>query len=275
MGTFRTAVTDDAADVRRVAASFLESDPVQHNLLLTLLDQRIARPEPGRYGYVEQDGEIVGVSFQSPLAFHAALTPMPPDAVESLADALGDDGPDLCGVLASADTAARFAGRWAERLKVPVSPVEGQRLYELRELRVPSRVPGRLRPAGDSDVDLVVCWARGFENDTGSVVPAAAVMRERIAGGLIGIWDDDGPVAMAGYTIPIGGVSRIGHVYTPPERRRRGYAAACTAAMSQLAFENGADRCVLYTQLSNPTSNAIYRRLGYEPVTDQIRYRFG
>jgi hypothetical protein len=30
-----------------------------------------------------------------------------------------------------------------------------------------------------------------------------------------------------------------------------------------------------YTQLSNPTSNAIYRAIGYEPVSEILRYRFG
>ena len=35
------------------------------------------------------------------------------------------------------------------------------------------------------------------------------------------------------------------------------------------------DRCVLYTDLDNPTSNAIYQRLGYEPVDEALRYAFG
>jgi predicted GNAT family acetyltransferase len=35
-----------------------------------------------------------------------------------------------------------------------------------------------------------------------------------------------------------------------------------------------ADTCILYTQLGNPTSNAIYRAIGYEPVVEVVRYRF-
>jgi predicted GNAT family acetyltransferase len=30
---------------------------------------------------------------------------------------------------------------------------------------------------------------------------------------------------------------------------------------------------MLYTDLANPTSNAIYRRIGYLPVTDAAMYR--
>jgi predicted GNAT family acetyltransferase len=31
---------------------------------------------------------------------------------------------------------------------------------------------------------------------------------------------------------------------------------------------------VLYTQLHNPQSNAIYRRLGYQPISEHLRYEF-
>jgi uncharacterized protein len=33
-------------------------------------------------------------------------------------------------------------------------------------------------------------------------------------------------------------------------------------------------RCILYTDLGNPTSNSIYRRIGYRAVAECLRYRF-
>ena len=152
MAGYRAIVTDDVERAIREAGAFLRSDPVQHNLILTLLEQRRARPEPGRYGWVSCDDEVVGVSFQSPpLTFHASVTPMPVAAIEPLVDGLADVDPGLPGVSGAASVAARFAGRWAELLKVPATPVEGQRLYELRVLRPPVGVPGELRAAGSSD----------------------------------------------------------------------------------------------------------------------------
>jgi hypothetical protein len=62
--------------------------------------------------------------------------------------------------------------------------------------------------------------------------------------------------------------ARVGYVYTPPESRGRGYASACVAALSQGLLDGGVEFCVLYTDLSNPTSNAIYTRLGYYPIDD-------
>ena len=77
---------------------------------------------------------------------------------------------------------------------------------------------------------------------------------------------------MAAGSAEVAGVVRVAFVYTPPERRRRGYGGACVASVSeQLASQE----CVLYTQLHDPASNALYRRIGYEPVIEVWIYRFG
>jgi predicted GNAT family acetyltransferase len=68
--------------------------------------------------------------------------------------------------------------------------------------------------------------------------------------------------------------ARIGYVYSPPEWRGRGYATACVARVSQRVLDSGLQFCFLYTDLSNPTSNSIYRRLGYRPVYDVVAIGF-
>jgi predicted GNAT family acetyltransferase len=219
-------------------------------------------------------GDVVGVGFQSPLAFQAVVTAMPAPAIDAVVDQLADAWPDVPGVFGPADTVSRFAGRWAETLQVGATPVEGQRLYALGSLDAPTGVPGELRSATDDDADLILSWVQGFEDDTGSSVATADSVRLRIAAGRVWIWDNRAPVAMATYTPALAGVSRVGLVYTAPEHRRRGYGAACTAAVTQRALDAGAEGCVLYTQLGNPQSNAIYRRLGYQPVSEHLRYQF-
>ena len=64
-------------------------------------------------------------------------------------------------------------------------------------------------------------------------------------------------------------------MYTPPEFRRRGYATACVAALNQQQLDAGRQFCALYTDLANPTSNSIYQKIGYVPVTDSSHYSFG
>jgi predicted GNAT family acetyltransferase len=142
-------------------------------------------------------------------------------------------------------------------------------------LRHPDGVPGRLRRAGTDDAERLIEWMRGFEVDTGGVATTPETLRRRIGAGLVWTWDHGEPVAMAALTTPLAGTTRVGLVYTPPEHRRHGYAAACTAAVSQVGLDTGAQRCILYTQLGNPQSNAIYRSLGYEPIQETVHYRFG
>jgi predicted GNAT family acetyltransferase len=69
-------------------------------------------------------------------------------------------------------------------------------------------------------------------------------------------------------------ITRINLVYTPPDRRRRGYATAAVAALTQQLLNSGSRYCCLYTDLANPTSNSVYRRIGYRPVCDIDQYSF-
>jgi predicted GNAT family acetyltransferase len=75
---------------------------------------------------------------------------------------------------------------------------------------------------------------------------------------------------MAGASPRLAGMVRISTVYTPPEHRGRGYAAAVTAEAGRSAREDGAQEVLLFTDLANPTSNGVYLRIGYRPVSDRL-----
>jgi predicted GNAT family acetyltransferase len=47
-----------------------------------------------------------------------------------------------------------------------------------------------------------------------------------------------------------------------------------SAAAAASALHAGATDVVLFTDLANPVSNAIYRRSGFEPVADFLRVDF-
>jgi predicted GNAT family acetyltransferase len=79
---------------------------------------------------------------------------------------------------------------------------------------------------------------------------------------------------MAGLTRPAAGMVRVMAVYTPREYRARGYAGAATAAVTRSALDAGVTDVVLFTDLSNPTSNALYQRLGYTPIEDRRTVEF-
>jgi predicted GNAT family acetyltransferase len=86
--------------------------------------------------------------------------------------------------------------------------------------------------------------------------------------------DDGPPTSMVMRTVPSAGVVRIRYVFTPAALRGRGYAGVATGAACASAFRDGASEVVLFTDLDNPTSNALYQRLGFRPVHDRTVVRF-
>jgi predicted GNAT family acetyltransferase len=101
---------------------------------------------------------------------------------------------------------------------------------------------------------------------------APGAVQEWIDRGRMVRWEADGAaVAMASLTRA---VARVGPVYTPPGKHRRGNAGAVTVAVSQLALDRGVEQVVLFTNLANPTSNALYQRIGYRPVEDRLVLSF-
>jgi predicted GNAT family acetyltransferase len=80
---------------------------------------------------------------------------------------------------------------------------------------------------------------------------------------------------MVAHTRPIEAVSRVQAVYTPPELRNQGLAAACVSALVERLLTAGCRRCVLFTDLGNPTSNALYQRLGFTAVQEHLNITLG
>ena len=84
----------------------------------------------------------------------------------------------------------------------------------------------------------------------------------------------DGAVSLAGFGGRTPNGIRVGPVYTPPDLRGRGYASALTADLTRRLLAGGRRFCFLYTDLANPTSNSIYQRIGYRPVSDADLWSF-
>jgi predicted GNAT family acetyltransferase len=267
--------SEDPAFVLKNAGEFLSSEPVLHNLILSILHSRVAQGDPGRYWIGFRGKKAVGVVIQSPLEFPATLTPMEPPAVLAIVDAIAEAGLKLCGVNGDAPTAATFAGQWSERCKSAATPFQGTRLYELLKLEEIPPAEGQLRQAGSSDRSLMILWTRAFQEQIGESAHDTELRVDRaLAAGQLWLWDQDGETtSMAVGREPAQGVVRLSGVYTPPEIRKRGYATACVHALSKHLLGRG-HRCMLYTDLANPTSNSIYRRIGYRAVAEALRYRF-
>jgi GNAT superfamily N-acetyltransferase len=261
----------DAAEARERAGKFLETRPVHHNLLLTILEQSIEHSLGGNFWLVVDGPDVVGFALESPPGFGAVLAPMPAGMCHRLAESITTVVPHVVG---EAGAAAAFAGRFTECRSTSVTTIDGQRLYELTDLQSVAGARGSLRLADPDDRSTLVEWVNAFVEDA-DVVPvhAESLVETRVERGQFWVWDDDGIVSMASASGAVAGVARVQYVYTPPERRGAGYATACVEQMSRVLTGRGL-RCVLFTDLANPTSNAIYRRIGYEAVAEILGYDF-
>ncbi len=276
----RCDATSDPAAFWAQVSEFLLRDPVVNNVLITNVisrrDGAIRDPAPATYAAaLDRDGAIAGAAMRTP-PFSIALSSMPASAAEALAEALVESCPDAGGVIGTAAESGAFAAAWARLTGATPSVEMLQRLFRLDAVTMPSAPPGAWRAAGPGERDLLVAWTEAFEVEAGSGATGTAgqSVDVRLAGGRAFVWVDDVPVSFLGTTAPAGGVVRVGPVFTPPDRRGRGYASALVAAVSQHALESGAALCMLYTDLANPTSNRIYAAVGYRPVCDVTAYSF-
>ena len=264
------------------AGDHLRGEPVLQTVPLTVLDSLGKRGEaafgddPPVYGWHESaDGVVDGAFLQTP-PFPVLVATLPAGSATDLIRRLSSDtGLPAAVNLASTDE-AYFSAAWAEAAGGSTTAVQRSRLFRLGRLVPPDPAPsGAARVAGAGDRDLLIEWHAAFGQEAGAGQRGAdRTVDDRLSHGGLTLWEADGrPVAMAGSTRAVAGVVRIAPVYTAPACRRRGYGGAVTVAASQAALDAGTSAVVLFTDLANPTSNALYQRLGYRPVADRVLLR--
>jgi len=265
----------------RVEASLLE-DEAKNALILgvvfRLRDGHSYGDMPPLLGCVEDVRGIAAVIVRTP-PYHLLLCECleEPGVLEQIAHRLAERSADLPGVHARRSTALRFAELWSGGTACRYELVMEQRLYRLTEVSPPSGVSGRLRLAGRADRDRLIAWTKSFvdEADADQACADPAQLVERLTEmRALAVWDDGGPVSMAAWNRPTQNGVSINLVYTPPEKRRRGYAAACVAALSQQRLNAGKLFCTLFADVANQTSNALYRRIGFRSIAEFSDVRF-
>jgi predicted GNAT family acetyltransferase len=273
----------DVDGFRARTEPFLAEREAEHNLLLGLLGR--LRRDPRLYGsdpylaVVEDGGRIVAAALRTPphnlvlseVEDEAAIEPLVVDAHAAF-DALP-------GVFGPTGPVERFVRAWQALTRARARLAVAERIYRAELVTPPHGVTGGMRPYTDADRERTLQWFDAFQAETLSVPsPDAAVdvLERRLGepeGGIV-LWEDGEPVSLAGYGGPTPNGIRIGPVYTPHERRGRGYATALVAQLTQQLLDRGRRFCFLFTDLSNPTSNSIYQRVGYRPVTDVNQWAF-
>ncbi|MGN6379633.1 MAG: GNAT family N-acetyltransferase [Gaiellales bacterium] len=271
-----------AGEFRALAEPLLTADEARHTVMLGVLND--LERTPGRYPefalwVVEEAGEAQAAALRTP-PFHGVVAqPRSSAALHVLASVMQEDAPGLPGVNGTRPEVDEFAAEWA-RLSGGRTEARMQLiLHRLDRLEETPPTPGRMRDATAADRDLLIEWMAAFSAETG-VQGGAEDLARGIDAHLgkelaLMVWEDAGAVvSLAGSRETSPGCARIGPVYTPPELRRRGYATTIVRELTAARLSAGARTMLLFTDLANPTSNAIYARIGYRPIAEAVEVDF-
>jgi predicted GNAT family acetyltransferase len=273
----------DPKEFEDQAGAFLAAREAENNLILGLITGlkggRTFGPEPPFFVVVRDGAAVVGAAMRTPPLNLILAAGTADRALAPILERLEEETSEIPGMSGPKVLVGEAARLWSVRQGASARIAMAQRIYQLTALVPPKPVSGRMRVARVEERVLLATWFQGFTRESmpyhdDSLEHAGETADYWVRGGGLRIWEDNGPVSMAG----AGGITpngiRVGAVYTPPEKRRRGYASALVAALSQEQLEAGRKFCFLYTDLANPTANKIYRDIGYEPVLDVDEYAF-
>jgi predicted GNAT family acetyltransferase len=277
----------NASDFLAAVRPPLEAQEAANNLMYGLALRLEAHPEriqiPPFYAAVHGPGGLAAAALMTPPHNLIVFSTRPEEeraSFDQVARHLLSGGWSAPGVVGPNAPALSFAQAWSALTGQTATLGMHERIYQLRAVIPPPQPGGALRPALEGDLELAARWLHDFEAEAlpmqkHSLEAARETARQKIDDWDLYLWEDGEPVAMAGRVRPTPHGWCVGPVYTPPERRGRGYASALTADLSQLLLDTGKQFVSLFTNLANPVSNSIYQKIGYRPLCDFDLYRFG
>ena len=280
--TFKTA-----ADFLRESRSALEANEAANNLIFGLALRLERYPEqfksPAYFAVMRYKSELQAAVLMTPPHNGVVMSTNPDysaEAFDLVTRNLRNENWPVPGVLGPNEAALSFAMVWSSLTGKTYTLNMHERVYELRKMLPPPQPSGRMRLATNADLALVARWvlefgAEALPQEISTAEDALELAKTRLDNHDFYLWEDEQPVALAGRTRPTPNGYCIGPVYTPPAFRRKGYATALTAALSQVLLDSGKKFTALFTNLSNPTANNIYQKIGYRPVCDFDLYTFG
>ena len=216
-----------------------------------------------------------------PLTLYATDNKLDANAINCLLDGIANL--HLPGIVTEKALAECFAKAYTTRTGIAFEVKTNQRIYELTEINPEIPKIGTIRLLEERDMPFLPFWLEAMntifeygQNTATMHIPTNfEYYQHQISTKKLYVLEVDGvPVSMAGLAREMETVIGVGRVYTPSYFRGKGYASSCVAQLSQLALVKGFKKCALYTDLSYPTSNSIYQKIGYKPICDSLHVNF-
>ena len=186
---------------------------------------------------------------------------------------------EVSSIISLKPWANRFAGKWETKTGRSSKVLMDQGLYRLDQVdETLKESSGTWRFANEEDCPLIGNWYTLFEKVAGLPVTSKEDVKSRVETFVkkreVFFWEDKGQiVSMMKKSRPTKHGITVSLVFTPQEERRKGYARTMVAACSKELLKDY-KFCVLYTDMMNPTSNKIYKEIGYKKIADSVQLGF-
>ena len=231
---------------------------------------------------IEEDGKVVAL-FQMTPPHPLNIILVDEDRMEEILDLAIQSfialEIEIASIISLKSWANRFAEKWDTKTGQGHQLLMDQGLYRLDQVdETLVESSGTWRLANDGDCSLIGKWYNLFEQGAGLPMTPEENVKKRVEKFVkereVFLWIDKGKVvSMMKKARPTKRGVTVSLVFTPQEERRNGYARTMVAACSKELLKDY-KFCVLYTDMMNPTSNKIYKEIGYEKVADSVQLGF-
>jgi GNAT superfamily N-acetyltransferase len=272
-GAVRSVLYDNADVFADDCYGFLSNSEhleMENNLSLGLLERLQNKEYENPYMLaVKNSAGAVSLTALLTEPYNLVLAKGDEKAIPILIEGLRNGGIIFPGILGPADIADNFAVEWNAYNEPSLRPFLTLLFYAVTNVKMPENPSGFFRSATEDDISWMEDWLVQFAIDAGLSEHEQRRNPEktlkRIREKRLFVWEKNGsPVSIAGYVPLTKSGVRVHSVYTPPAERGNGYASACVASLSQYVLDNGIKWASLFADASNPTSNKIYKNVGYK-----------
>lgn len=275
---------DDVNDFLSDTEELLLKKESFHNLILGLaynIREKKVEPSVPLYYSIEMDGKIIGGVLRSHHDKPLIITEIPFECVDLLIKDLTVNNIELEGVVAEEKTATYFKDHWINLKNLDHRINLHLGAYECFNVIFPKVMTGELIEATQDHLTILRQFVIGFFQDC---FPHQPIINENIEKMLKQFIENKSlfllrnskneMISMAANTRSTINGGTISLVYTPPEFRGLGYGSCVVSLLSDKLLKSGKKFSCLFTDLTNPTSNSIYQKIGYVKVGQNIHFDF-
>jgi hypothetical protein len=177
------------------------------------------------------------------------------------------------GIIGEKETCLIYSKVFQRLISKPLVEVMKQRIYYCDKILSDYCKTEVFRLAKRDDFEVLRFWINDFYKEIGEELKleeSDKIVLDYIDNNRLFVLEVAARlVSMAGRTRPLRNSETVSMVYTPKTLRKKGFASKVVEGTTRVLMQEK-KMVTLYTDLSNPTSNSIYMKIGFKPYCDSL-----